>query len=130
MVLALRADGDGRDYGRSVSPGQPLLSAKNSPLLPESVQLNNGCRAYNHRDLFEVTCTVGGSIPLRSLLWVHISTPHFPSVRDRILPLLRMAARRAGVYRVFYPTTRKSCPAPAEIPTGVKNVLAQFVRPL
>src|SRR6266849_10798468 len=30
--------------------------------------VKNGCRSHNHRALYEVMCTVGGSIPLRSLL--------------------------------------------------------------
>src|SRR5215467_6912582 len=34
--------------------------------------VDDGCRSHHHRDLSQVTCTVGGSIPLRSLLWVLI----------------------------------------------------------
>ena len=38
--------------------------------------VGDGCRSHNHRDLPKVTCTVGGSIPLRSLLWVHLGLGH------------------------------------------------------
>jgi hypothetical protein len=64
------------DERQELLPGEPFLhddvpvgiNAMDAHNVLGDPTIGDGCRAYHHRDLPKVTCTVGGSVPLRSLL--------------------------------------------------------------
>src|SRR5262245_54517511 len=79
----------------------------------DSPTVQNGYRSYNHRDLSQVTCTVGGSIPLvwgffpnspkKRYRTVAVPCPHLDAVQTPEVSLLTFST---GTLRRKWPSKR------------------------